>query len=163
MKKKKITVRRAMYHEYMEIRKVKCNSFWEEMMMYRKDPNSFLAADGIKREQDSLINLNGIQHNYVAVWGGKIIGGCTVYAEENERYYVKILYVEMEWQNKGVGTIILNELDKEFPKAKSWYLETPYRSYRNHHFYEKMGYRKVGETEKEEDGFYLFNYERVVK
>lgn len=36
------------------------------------------------------------------------------------------------------------------------------KNYRNHHFYEKMGYRKIGETEPKMDkgGFYLFEYEK---
>jgi hypothetical protein len=34
-------------------------------------------------------------------------------------------------------------------------------SFRNHHFYEKHGFKKVGETQPEADGFYLFQYEKT--
>ncbi len=41
--------------------------------------------------------------------------------------------------------------------------ETPYKSYRNHHFYEKLGYSRVGE-EKPDPGkeFCLYIYEKKV-
>lgn len=43
-------------------------------------------------------------------------------------------------------------------------LHTPYKNFRNHHFYEKMGYKKIGETQPKEDknGFYLFEYEKRI-
>jgi len=45
--------------------------------------------------------------------------------------------------------------------VKKWSLDTPYLSYRNHHFYEKMGYKKVGETQLEKGSkFRLFEYEK---
>lgn len=45
-----------------------------------------------------------------------------------------------------------------------WRLHTPYKNYRNHHFYEKMGYKKIGETVPKVDkvGFYLFEYEKRI-
>jgi hypothetical protein len=51
-------------------------------------------------------------------------------------------------------------LFEEFAGAEKWTLETPYLSFRNHHFYEKLGYKKVGETQPEPDGFHLFLYEK---
>lgn len=66
----------------------------------------------------------------------------------------------MAYQNKKIGSMLMKHLDEVFPDAKLWHLNTPYKSYRNHHFYEKYGYVKVGETEPEKDGFCLFQYER---
>ena len=62
----------------------------------------------------------------------------------------------------GIGTNAMKFLEMEFPDAKKWTLETPHLSYRNHHFYEKMGFTKVGETEPDpkNNGFYLYLYEK---
>jgi hypothetical protein len=50
-----------------------------------------------------------------------------------------------------------------YPDARKWSLDTPYKSYRNHYFYEKHGYVKVGETQPEkENEFYLFLYEKNI-
>lgn len=47
-------------------------------------------------------------------------------------------------------------MNDKFSNAITWTLETPYLSYRNHHFYEKHGFVKVGETESREDVFFCF-------
>ena len=42
-------------------------------------------------------------------------------------------------------------IESEFPEAMEWSLDTPHLNGKNHHFYEKLGYIKVGEhdiTEK---------------
>jgi hypothetical protein len=44
-------------------------------------------------------------------------------------------------------------------QAQVWRFERPPR---NHHFYEKLGFVKTGETEPEPDGFYLFLYEKTL-
>lgn len=38
-------------------------------------------------------------------------------------------------------------IEVEFPRAVQWSLDTPYLNIKNHHFYEKLGYIKVGEHE----------------
>jgi len=65
----------------------------------------------------------------------------------------------------GIGAKAIKFLEQEFPEAKVWGLDTPYKSYGNHHFYEKMGYVKVRETEPINDkcGFYLYVYEKKME
>jgi hypothetical protein len=48
---------------------------------------------------------------------------------------------------------------RTFP-AKHWVLDTPEWHTRNHHFYEKLGYRKVGEQEEVHAGFTLRIYRK---
>jgi len=46
-----------------------------------------------------------------------------------------------------------------------WRLVTPYKAYRNHHFYEKFGYTKVSEIQPDPDNeFKVFEYiKEIVK
>ena len=39
------------------------------------------------------------------------------------------------------------------------------KNVKRHHFYEKMGYKKIGETEPREDknGFFLYEYEKKIR
>lgn len=155
-----IKIRDAKFSEARAIREVKRDSFIEEMKMYDKDPETFVTPEGIAKEEECLVNEHGNNYNYVAVCNDKIVGGGTAIDEGNATYYVKIIYVSSEGQNRGIGSMILSHMLAQFPDAKQWHLETPYKSFRNHHFYEKFGFRKVGETEPEEDGFHLFLYYR---
>jgi hypothetical protein len=53
-------------------------------------------------------------------------------------------------------------VENEFPSAVEWCLDTPYLNTRNHYFYEKLGYQKVGKhkiTEK----LWLMDYVKKVK
>lgn len=79
-------------------------------------------------------------------------------------YWLGGIYIEKASQNKGIGAKAISFIEGEFSQAKRWRLHTPYKNYRNHHFYEKMGYRKIGETTPKEDkgGFYLFEYEKIM-
>ncbi len=73
-----------------------------------------------------------------AVSGGKIIG--TVRAHEEKRTcYVGKLAVHPEIQNKGVGTALMQEIEKCY-KPKRFELFVGSKSDNNIHLYKKLGY-----------------------
>nr|WP_269809269.1 hypothetical protein [Enterovibrio nigricans] len=44
------------------------------------------------------------------------------------------------------------------------YLLTPYKAYRNHYFYEKLGYQKLGEFHPDpDDEFRVFEYQKCLR
>ena len=49
-------------------------------------------------------------------------------------------------------TSMHTELEEEYTEARTWMLETPDYSKRNHHFYEKCGFKKIGEHVFEDGG-----------
>lgn len=53
-----------------------------------------------------------------------------------------------EYHNKGYGAKTMKLMEEMHPNIKIWSLGTMNVSIRNQHLYEKMGYKKVGETEK---------------
>ena len=55
----------------------------------------------------------------------------------------------------------MNLIQKEFPDAVKWSLDTPKDNVRNHHFYEKCGYKVVGEHQVN-DQLILLYYEIYV-
>lgn len=66
-----------------------------------------------------------------------------------------------EYHNKGIGQKAIQFVENENPEAKVWHLITPFKSYRNHHFYEKMGYVKASEY-KHSDCLTMFEYKKTI-
>lgn len=143
-----------------EIILVKANAFKEEVNTYGHGPSEM---DSVVQEKEFIKNEGGNNFSYIILDEGKIIGGMGGAYKGEGNFHLGCIYVALDFQSKGIGSLIMEFLNDEFPDAVSWTLETPYLSYRNHHFYEKHGFVKVGETEPRDDGFFLFLYERVNK
>lgn len=82
----------------------------------------------------------------------KIVG--VILASNTGTYHDRIdrLYIDVEYQDKKLGTEVMNLIEKEFPYVTVWTLDTSKKSLRNQHFYEKLGYTK--EYEDEDEIFY---------
>jgi len=52
---------------------------------------------------------------------------------------------------------VMQLIENEFPSAIEWHLDTPHLNTRTHHFYEKLGYEKIGEHQVSEK-LILFDY-----
>lgn len=79
-----------------------------------------------------------------AVENGKIAGSVRAY-EAGGTCHVGKLMVEPGMQDKGTGTQLMREIEKEFPRAQRFELFTGYKSSKNIHLYEKLGYKKFRE------------------
>jgi len=75
---------------------------------------------------------------------------------EDDTCYVGRLAVHPEHQGHHTGTGLMIEIDKYFPEAKKFALYTGYKSTRNIHIYEKLGYRVADRRELAPDVFLLF-------
>jgi ribosomal protein S18 acetylase RimI-like enzyme len=71
------------------------------------------------------------------------------------------LHVDPDHMNLGIGTWMLRTGMGLWPRVALWSLETPDYATRNHHFYEKNGFLKVGQTPvTPEVGFGFVHYEK---
>ena len=70
----------------------------------------------------------------------RIIGSVRAY-EENNRIYIGKLIVHPDFQNKGLGTRLLNEIETYFPN-KTFELFTSSKSEKNLNIYKKNGYKE---------------------
>ncbi|WP_371932711.1 GNAT family N-acetyltransferase [Bacillus carboniphilus] len=73
-----------------------------------------------------------------------MVGGIDIRDLTNNRFKLNRIFLSTKYQNKVFGTDIMNLIEKEFLSAMKWCLDTPHLNKRNHHFYEKLGYEKVG-------------------
>jgi ribosomal protein S18 acetylase RimI-like enzyme len=76
-------------------------------------------------------------------------------------YELGRIYVDPDFQNRGIGQQAVRQMFGAFPEAQEWTLGTPSWAIRNQHFYEKMGFVKVREAEIDLDlGRSGIEYER---
>lgn len=95
------------------------------------------------------------------VLGDILIGAFIVFQDYPEQgsNVLGTIFLDPRYQNLGIGTQTMEYIEKTFP-AKRWTLDTPEWQTRNHHFYEKLGYRKIGEREEPHAGFTLRLYQK---
>lgn len=92
-----------------------------------------------------------------------IIGGIVVMNNSNSCYELANIYIDPDYQNQGIGQQAIKFIEKEFPDAKKWTLDTPSAATRNHYLYEKMGYIKINEMLLDKNSnLYLYFYEKNI-
>ncbi|MDX1436870.1 MAG: GNAT family N-acetyltransferase, partial [Anaerolineales bacterium] len=82
---------------------------------------------------------------YKILAGDELVGGIIVQVSGEGEYFLDTIFVGSEHQNLGFGRTAMRLMEDLYPDANRWMLYTPYRDYRNHHFYESQGYQKVAE------------------
>ncbi|MBN2471669.1 MAG: GNAT family N-acetyltransferase [Anaerolineae bacterium] len=83
---------------------------------------------------------------YTIVEGERVIGGLVVFVEGDGHYHLDLIFIVPDRHNRGIGTQAMRFLENTCSAAR-WTLDTPTWATRNIHFYEKLGYVRVGEFE----------------
>ena len=103
---------------------------------------------------------------YKIVVNGRTVGGILVDPQDDEHVVLSAMFIAPDSQNQGIGTQAMGLLEQAHPTATKWSLSAVYSSHTSQHFYEKLGYEKVGETrpgdfpEIPDQRFHLFLYEK---
>ncbi|MFX0069225.1 MAG: GNAT family N-acetyltransferase [Promethearchaeota archaeon] len=98
---------------------------------------------------------------YKIILGNTLIGAFIVFQDcpEKGSNILGTIFLDPDYQNYGIGTKVMEYIHDSFP-AKRWVLDTPEWHTRNHHFYEKLGYHKIGERKEPRAGFLLWIYQK---
>jgi ribosomal protein S18 acetylase RimI-like enzyme len=75
-----------------------------------------------------------------AVMDEEIVGSVRAYEEEGTCYIGRLI-VRPEYQDRGIGTMLMEEIENRFSQADRFELFTGHRSERNLHLYDKLGYQ----------------------
>jgi len=75
-----------------------------------------------------------------AVIDEKIIGSVRAYTKEGTCYIGRLI-VHPDFLNRGIGTKLMNEIEKAFNTCKRFELFTGDKSERNLYLYQKLGYK----------------------
>lgn len=146
----------AEIEDARELTNVCIKAFEEDKLLYGEMPPKLDTVMWHKQ------NILAGQY-YKIIEDNIIVGGIKLFHLQNGYMRVGTIYIDPDYQNRGIGSEALKFIENQFSKVKIWSLDTPYKSYRNHHFYEKLGYSRVGE-EKPDPGkeFCLYVYEKKV-
>ncbi|WP_019636694.1 GNAT family N-acetyltransferase [Paenibacillus fonticola] len=102
--------------------------------------------------EDWQIDMMNHGHYFKIVLDDVIVGGAIIFIDGNQIHNLGRIYIDPQYQNQGIGTQAMQEIEQKFEGARKWWLDTPCWSLRNHHFYSKCGYTKVNEA----DGQFIF-------
>jgi ribosomal protein S18 acetylase RimI-like enzyme len=134
-------VNRASEKDLTEILMVQQKAFGEVAKMLGKKtlPPIEQTIDEIKEEY-----LNGIILKYVSE-DGKIVG--SVRGAESEKGICSVgkLIVLPEYQNKGIGKLLMTELEKQFPSCSYFILFTSPDTPNTVRLYSSLGYQVTNE------------------
>jgi ribosomal protein S18 acetylase RimI-like enzyme len=94
-------------------------------------------------------NAYWIEHTpyYKIVHQEQIIGGLILFGLGQQHFEVGRIWVDPELQNQGIGQAAMQKMFERHPHIRKWTLGTPSWATRNQHFYEKLGFVKIRETE----------------
>ena len=92
-------------------------------------------------------------HLYQAMIGNDIVGAAIVFPDETENsVYIGRIFIDSIYHRKGYGIQLMECIEKNYPSATEFNLDTPRWNVRTNTFYEKLGYQII----KEEDGFVFY-------
>lgn len=141
----KISLELAKQEEAEEIYKLQQEAFYEQLQMYQNYDERNPALEGVKWV---LFKIHNHEY-YKIIVDGTIVGQIDVYKHKDSDYHYEMngIFVHPSYQNLGLGTKALSFIENKYKDALIWTLWTPNKTYKNHHFYEKAGYRKTGQED----------------
>lgn len=96
-------------------------------------------------------------HLYQAMIGREPVGAAVVFPDEAEKsVYVGRIFIDSVHHRKGYGIRLMECIEKNYPFAEEFYLDTPDWNERTNAFYQKLGYRII----KVEDGAVFYKKEK---
>ncbi|MHB8064529.1 MAG: GNAT family N-acetyltransferase [Ruminiclostridium sp.] len=139
-----------------ELRDIVLRAFNDDYVLYGSIPPHF---DSIEFHRSNI--KSGMY--YKITYENKNIGGIKLFDLGDGHFNLGTIYIDPDYQNMKIGTKAIKFIEELYPNVKKWSLDTPYKSFRNHYLYEKLGYVKVGEERPEQDKeFYLYLYEKCL-
>lgn len=154
-----ISFRRALPEDAEELTRIQFEAFAQADAIYTnirgyEPPPGY---DSVEAQQAAITQ----SLYYKMLDEGAIVGGFILLKENESHIMLARIFIRPVFQNAGIGTQAFRFMEAMYPRCRRWTVLTPFLSYRNHHFYEKLGFVKVGETEPMfTNGYVMFMFEK---
>ncbi|MFX1251433.1 MAG: GNAT family N-acetyltransferase [Promethearchaeota archaeon] len=101
---------------------------------------------------------------YKILANDKVIGGFIVWVFEHGKNSLGTIFIDPDYQDQGIGTQAMQFIFDSYADSKRWTLGTPSWATKNHHFYEKNGFKKIREeTVDDLDEGVSFIYQKIIE
>jgi ribosomal protein S18 acetylase RimI-like enzyme len=146
-------VEEALFSDLEEILILQKSAFQNEAELF----NDY-SITPLVQTLDSIENDFKINVYLKAVSDGIIIGSVRAYLDDNICNIGRLI-VHPDYQNKGIGRLLMNSIESYFKNCTDYSLFTAKRIEKNLRFYEKLGYKTVRE-EKINDNLIFVYYNK---
>ncbi len=134
--------------EFLDIQK---KAFWPLLEKYQ-DENTNPANESL---QNTLRRFNNPQRDMYFICVGNNRIGMMIIASSQDRCTLIRIGILPEYQNKGYAQKAILNVEKLYPNATVWTLDTIKQEEKLCYLYEKMGYVRTGKEERIKDGMDL--------
>jgi len=147
---KKLLIERAQVEDAKVILDLQKLAYLSEAEIYNNDsiPPLTQTLEQLRAEFDNQIFLK-------ALIDARIIGSVRAYQTEGT-CHIGRLVVNPDFQNRGIGSRLMNEIENRFEMAKRFKLFTGDNSQRNLYLYHKLGYREYRRQKFQENLVLIF-------
>lgn len=156
MEKLKFKIVPSKYEEAKELLKIQKEVFHSDLIKYK----DFQTNPAAESWENFVYRMFSSSHFSINI-DNSLAGGICVVRRAKDHNYLYRIFLGTEYQNKGLGSKIIRELERQFPGVNRWTLDTPKDNQRNRHFYEKLGYKKTGDI-KVNEYLTLIEYEKIL-
>jgi len=137
-----IEIKQASIEDAEIILQLQMQAYLSEAEIYNdySIPPLIQSLNEIRQEFSQQVFLKAIEkEDSDKIKSGDIVGSVRGYFEKGAAYIGRLI-VKPEYQNKGIGTKLMQAIEQHFKSANRYELFTGHRSARNLHLYQKLGY-----------------------
>lgn len=152
----KIRIPLAEIDDAETLKAISISAFQSNLEKYGHYPPGIESVDW-HRDQIGKGNYHKIKYD------DNLVGGIYLIPYPSQEMKIEYFFISPEYQNKKIGVTVMELIEEKYKEIIKWFLVTPYKDFRNHYFYEKIGYKRIGELRPDENNdFKLFQYEKKI-
>ncbi len=153
-----IELTRAIESDCIQIHQIQIHAFSKLLAKY----HDYETSPAAEKPEDIYRRFIQDTTDYYLIRHMNALVGMIRVCNYGNRCRISPVAILPEYQGMGYGKQAVIDVEKLYPKAKIWELDTIVQEENLCSFYEKLGYRKTGRTEKIQEGMDLAFFEKYV-
>lgn len=152
-----VTLRKAVREDIGKVWKMQVEAFRELLEKY-EDYDTNPAAEDVERVA-ARFDMPGSVYYFIVAEDEDVGVIRVIDNKDGTRKRISPLWIMPEYRGKGYAQLAMKEAER-IHGAANWSLDTILQEEGNLHLYEKMGYRRTGETHKINDNMDIVFFEK---